>query len=270
MNKNETTSTIEEEPIARAFDNYLYPHDLNDVNYKGLSKDDSTLLTERFIKNWVQLQVIVKNASEKESIDFEDIEQKAKELKHQLITYEFEKSLIETNLDTLISEEEIKVYYDAHQSDFELQENIFKGYFVKLHKGTSHLKTFKKHFYSTKANAKHALQEYCVENADIFILNDSSWVSFGDISKICPPLKKIKDEKTFLKESDNVLKTDKNYYYYLKILDHRFKNEISPLQFHKKEISNIIYNKRKLELIKKVEEKLYKEALNEQDIEYFK
>ena len=61
----------------------------------------------------------------------------------------------------------------------------------------------------------------------------------------------------------------KDYQFYLRILDYRLVNSTSPAQFHYSTIANIIYNQRKLELIKKVEEKLYKDALNEQEVEFY-
>lgn len=258
----------DESPIARAYDNYLYPSELVGLNFAGLSKEDSTQLVDKFIKEWVQHQVITKEALEKDNIDLDAIELKAEELKYQLIAYEFEKSLINSNLDTLISNAEIQAYYDEHKADFELKQNIIKGYFAKIQKDSPNLNNFKSAFQSNSESKQEFIKEYCTENADQYILNDSLWFNYNEVV-FGSPYQKIDDPVSFLQRPSNTSKYDGEYYYFLRVIDSKMKNEISPLQFRKEEISNIIYNQRKLALIKNVEEKLFKEALDDQSIEYY-
>ena len=266
--KSRRSGTEDENPIARAYDKYLYPSDLSGLNFTGLSKEDSTPLVTKYIKEWAQHQVIAEIAIEKDNIDLERIELKAEELKYQLITYEFEKSLVNSSLDTLISTQEIEDYYTKHKSDFELKQNIIRGYYVKLQKDSPHISKFKSAFQSNNNDKLAYIQEYCTEHADQYNLNDSVWFNFNEIV-FGSPYQKIDDQTSFLQNPSNTSKYDGEYYYFFRVIESRLKNEISPLQFHKHEISNIIYNQRKLELIKNVEEKLFKEALDDQSIEYY-
>lgn len=258
---------IEEDPIVKAYDSYLYPSDLSVLNFQGLSEEDSTAISKKFIKNWIDHQVIVTKAELEGKIDFDQIEQKAEELKYQLVRFEFEKSLIISNLDTIISKEEIEDYYEKHQADFELKQNIVKCLFVKLHNNTPKIKAFKKAFFKSKMD-KEFVNNFCIENADVFSLNDSSWVMFDDIV-YGSPYSSITKQIEFIQNTNTTMKKDKDYQFYLRILDSRLVNSTSPAQFHYNTIANIIYNQRKLELIKKVEEKLYKDALNEQEVEFY-
>lgn len=259
----------DESPIARAFDNYLYPSELSGLNISGLSKEDSTQLVNKIIREWAKQQVIVEKALENDNIDIDAIELKAEELKYQLIIYEFQKSLISSNLDTLISKEEIEKYYNKHKSDFELKQTIIKGYFVKIQKDSPNFNKFKTAFLSNIDSEINFIREYCLENADQYTLNDSMWFNYNDVVA-GSPYQTIDNQASFLRHPSNTSKDDGEHHYFLRVIASKMEKEISPLQFREKEISNIIYNQRKLELIKNVEEKLFKEALDDQSIEYYK
>ena len=267
FSKKKNAEGIEEDPIAKAYSAYLYPSDLAVLNFQGLTKEDSTAIAKKFIKSWVDHQVIVYKASAEGKIDFDQIALKAEELKFQLIRHEFERSLIISNLDTIISKEEIDDYYEKHQADFELKQNIVKCLFVKLHNNTPKIKEFKEAFFKTAIDMGF-VNDYCLEYADVFSLNDTSWVVFDDIV-YGSPYSSITEQIDFIQNTNSTMRKDKYYQFYLRILDYRLVNSTSPAQFHYNTIANIIYNQRKLELIKKVEEKLYKDALNEQEVEFY-
>jgi len=55
----------------------------------------------------------------------------------------------------------------------------------------------------------------------------------------------------------------------LKIDEYKISDNISPLEFVSGEIRNIILNKRKVELAKKLEDDVYENAAKRQDFEVF-
>jgi len=59
------------------------------------------------------------------------------------------------------------------------------------------------------------------------------------------------------------------YYYIVRFKDFRIKETISPLSLERDRIRNIILNKRKMELINKMREDLYNNALKKRDFEIF-
>lgn len=266
--KKSSIADDSEDPIAKAYDAYLYPSDLTVLNFKGLSEEDSVNIAQKFILEWARHQVIVEKAEQEGKIDFETIELKAEELKYQLIQHEFEKNLVYGNLDTLISNEEIAAYYTAHKADYELKQNVVKCLFVKLSLKSPNESKFLAEFSKSKVDLRY-LKSYCDENADVYSLNDSIWVLFDDVI-FGSPFDGISDQIDFIQNTRVTSRKDKESQYYLRIFDYRIKNSESPLQFHRKEIANIIYNQRKIALIKNVEEKLYNDALNEQEIEFYK
>ena len=75
--KKSSVADDTEDPIAKAYDAYLYPSDLAGLNFAGLSKEDSVNIAQKFIQEWARHQIIVKKAEQEGKIDFEKIEIKA-------------------------------------------------------------------------------------------------------------------------------------------------------------------------------------------------
>ena len=58
--------------------------------------------------------------------------------------------------------------------------------------------------------------------------------------------------------------------YFVNIKGFKIKNSLSPLSFEKENIRNIILNRRKLELISKMKEDVYNEAVKNKEFEILK
>ena len=51
-----------EEPIARAFDKYLYPSDIFEVVPSSISSSDSVIVARDFIEKWIKKQLLLNKA----------------------------------------------------------------------------------------------------------------------------------------------------------------------------------------------------------------
>jgi hypothetical protein len=76
-------------------------------------------------------------------------------------------------------------------------------------------------------------------------------------------------KKTFWKKNKHINVSDSTFTYLLKIENYQTKNTISPLSLEKNKIKHIIINKRKLLLIKNMENELYNDALQKNKIKLF-
>jgi hypothetical protein len=61
--------------------------------------------------------------------------------------------------------------------------------------------------------------------------------------------------------------SDDSYLYYLKVEEYRISDNVSPLEFVKDDIRNIILNKRKVELAKRLEDDVYTQAQQQKEFE---
>jgi hypothetical protein len=83
------------------------------------------------------------------------------------------------------------------------------------------------------------------------------------------PLAEIPNKIQFLKSNPYFETSDESFLYYLKVGQYRISDNISPMEFVKDDIRNIILNKRKVELAKRLEDEVYKGALEQQDFEIY-
>lgn len=98
--------------LATVYDKVLYQSDLKNVLYEGISLNDSIVQTKAFIDNWIRRQLLIHQAEnniDKTELDFS---QQIEDYRNSLIIYKYETQLIEQNLDTVVSEEEIAKYID--------------------------------------------------------------------------------------------------------------------------------------------------------------
>ena len=62
---------------------------------------------------------------------------------------------------------------------------------------------------------------------------------------------------------------DAQFKYFLKVEEYRISDNVSPLEFVREDIKNIIINKRKVQLAQKLEEDLYEKAKTNKEFEIF-
>lgn len=254
--------------VARVNEKELHISDLKLVVPPNTSAEDSTRLVKAYINNWVRTNLLIDKAEANLSDDQKDVEQQLEDYRNSLIIYTYEKEIVRQNLDTVVSDKEIEEYYNKNQKDFELKDNIVKVNYVKLEKKSEALPRIKKVFYSEKPEDRETLESLCRVNAVNYYLDDQSWLLFNDLLKEIPI--KTYNEEQFLQNNRAVEMQDSAYIYMVNILNFRIKDAVSPLGFERENIRNIILNKRKLNLISKMKDDLYEEALKKKQVEVYK
>lgn len=256
------------EPIARAHDQYLYEEDIEGMITPGMSKSDSTERVERFINNWIKKQLLIQEASTKIEFDEAEIERKILDYKYSLMGYEYQSYYISQKLNAEVADSTIENYYKENIDNFILKQNIIRGRYVKLPKGAPKTNKVKKLISSQKEEDIEELNSYCLSFATTYQLNDSVWMVFDDVFKNSP-MAEIPNKVQFLRSNKYVETSDDLFLYFLKIEEYRIHDNVSPLEFVKEDIKNIIINKRKVELAKQLEEDVYERATKNNEFEIY-
>jgi len=253
--------------VARVFDDYLYKSDLKGIVPDGFSKEDSLAILKDYINNWITQKLIINYAEKKLSSDELDFTKQLDEYKNSLIIYQYQRILISQKIDTNVTNGEIENYYKRNINNFQLKENIVKVSYVKLSKKTptAQVKTYMK---SDNPNDRKKLEEFCLRNAQNFLIDDDTWIKFNDILKEIPI--QTYNQEEYLKNNRLIEISDSLNNYVLFIKGFMIKEGVSPLSFEKDNIKQIIINKRKLKLIDELNANLYKEGLKNNDFEIFK
>ena len=101
-------------------------------------------------------------------------------------------------------------------------------------------------------------------------LNDSVWVSLNEVYRRVPFITPENRDK-YINEGMAFEKSDSlNQVYLVKIKKVINRNQISPFEYLKPTLQQVILNRRKLELIKKFEKEIIEDAIKNKDYEIFK
>jgi hypothetical protein len=267
-NIGDEEGAIESEPLASVGDIILYKKDIVGVVPQGISKEDSVDLIDRHIKSWVKKQLLISEAQKQLTFDEVELERRVLDYRYALMMHEFEKYTIQRNLDTNISEDEIKNYYEENIDNFELKQNIIRGYFIQLSKDAPKLGRFRYLLRSDREDHIEELKSYAYSYGTKVHLNDSVWVNFEDVINNTP-LMEISNKTDFLKRNKYYEVPDDNYLYFLRITQYKVQNDTSPLEFVRDDIQKIILNKRKVKLAKDLEEEIYENAVRNDGFEIY-
>lgn len=253
----------EDEVVARVHDRSLLRKDLAGIFPPNTSHRDSVLIAENFINNWIQQQLILAKASENLTNEELDFSEELEEYKNSLIMYAYETKLVQEYLDTLVTQGEIEQYYERNQQNFELKEPIIVFSYVRVHRDSPEIEIFRKLIRSEDPDDLKELDEMGNEYAEEFWLEDK-WVSFRELREQIPY--DFGDEERFLASGGDLQILIGDYWYLLKVHDHKPGGSVSPLELEEENIRKIIINNRKLKLKKDLRKDLLKAAIKNNEV----
>ena len=258
----------ESTPVARVYNTYLYPEDLEGLTSEAINSSDSTDIVERYVQSWIKKQLLIDQASSRIDFDEAEISRKILDYRYALMVHEFKQFHINEQLEREVTDDEIQSYYEINQDNFELKQNIIRGIFIKLPKEAPKINTVGKLIRSQKPKDKDELASYCFQFATYYTLEDTVWMNFAELIQ-STPLASIPNREQYLKNNKYVETSDQNFEYFLYINEYKIADQISPLEFVRDNIEEIIVNKRKIALANQLETDIYSEAQKNNDFEIF-
>lgn len=253
----------EEIPVARAYGKVLNMGDIADIAKSAGGDEDSVMKVNVFIEQWLRQQVLLHEAEQILDEEKKDVERQLEEYRKSLLIFNYEREYVNTHLDTSVSEQEIKGFYDSHQDDFILKNNIVKVNYLILDKKSPRLEKVRNWFRSDSEREQKQLREYAMQYAINSFFDNEAWLPFDELLKQIPI--KTYDKEEYLRNNRFIEAQDSFYIYLVNIKGFRIKDNISPLSFETENIRTMILNKRKLKLVEEMEKSIYDEALKKGD-----
>ena len=249
--------------IAEYQEKTLTIDDVKDLIPKGLSKNDSILTLKRYIDDWALEQILTKKSELNNSQETNtEIQKLVEQYRQSLLINRYKEELIQQELDTLVSDQEIIDYYQNNKSNFRLNEVIIQLRYLTFDKGLIDKKDIIKTF---KRGSIEDLEELETKQLSFkkIMLNDSTWISLNNLLK----------ETSFyrselLKKSELIQKEDSINLFLAVVTNILDKNEIAPLEYIESNIKQILLHKRKIEVIREIEKILLQDAIKEKQLIY--
>ena len=255
-------------PAARVFETFLYQSEISDFIPKGTTQEDSTLMAQNYIRNWVTQKLLLHKAIENLSIEETSYTQKqVEDYRTSLLIHQYKQKLIAQRLIDDISDEENKKYYTKHENNFVLATPIVKAVFFILPKNAPNLKEVKKWFKSDKAPDQENLEDYCLTHARKYDKFQNKWIEAKYLLNLIPGDYTIL-RKNILTQKD-IQEEDKENYYFLKIKEIRNTQTIAPWEYVREEITLILKNKKKLQFESELEKQINQEGIRKNYVKIY-
>jgi len=250
-------------PIAKIHDQYLYLSDLHSVIPNDKSEEDSTLIAKNYINEWIKRQLLLEKAEDNLDPESKDIRKQIEKYRASLLIYRYQQQLIDQKLDTAVNEQEIESYYEKYSSNFILDKNLAKVLYIKLAENSPNMEKVRDWYRSNDKEDQTRLKDYSYQYAEKFDDFNNEWIDFNSLIKNIPyslnvPVSRFLKVRKFLEVKDD----ENSVYHFVRINDYRLKGTKAPLSYVEDRIRSIIINKRKHQLLEKLESDIYNEALN--------
>ena len=254
-------------PIARVNESYLYQEDIKDIVPENATSQDSTIIVNNYITRWATQQLLIDQAKINLSQTKLDNYQKlVDDYKSELYAEGYKNAIVAQQLDSTISENKLETFYTQNKNNFVLNDELIKVRYILLSKDFKTFNRVVEKFKRFNDSDREELENISIQFTK-YNFNDSTWVKKDALLQTFPALKEKESE--LLKKSNFTQVQDSLGVYLVKIQDVLKTNDVAPLSYVSPTIEQIILNQRKLELIKKLEKDITKDALKNKNFETY-
>jgi cupin superfamily acireductone dioxygenase involved in methionine salvage len=261
--------TQEPEAVARVGDEFLFRSDLQNLVPNGASKEDSIAIVKSFIDRWATQKLLFEAAEinlNKTKVD--ELNQLIQQYKVDLLTNAYLEELIIRKVDTVVSNDEITQYYEANKQFFKNPNELVKLRYINLVKENPKFEKIRAKFNSFTPKDKNELAEMAIQFKS-YAFNDSIWVDVNQVYQKLPFINADNKEK-YISNGMSYQYPDSTTVWLVKVKQVLPKDNPTPLQFLRPTIKQVIINKRKVELIKTIENEITNDAFKNNKYEIYK
>ncbi len=257
-----------EEVVARVNKKVLYKKDVEKVlKEKEFLLDSATIITD-YINDWATNQLLLDgallNLSEEEQNKFEKLVQ---DYRSDLYTKLYKDRLINQRLDSTVSDQEAKQFYEANKHNFKLNEELIQLRYIQVGPDFKDSKELQKLFIDFQPEDRVQLDSIRLQFKNYF-LNDSIWVKRSVVQAGINPINASNADK-LLKKTNFLQLRDSLGLYLIAVKATLSRNETAPLEYVRPTIDQIIRNKRKLTLVKQLEKEIKDDAIKNKKFEIY-
>ena len=255
-----------EEAIARVSNTYLYKSDLEELLPNDVTTPDSILLVKNYINSWAKDQLLLQKAKINLD-DNKEVEELVNQYRQDILIDKYKGAAVSQYLDTVVTEDDVTIFYAENKEIFKLNEELVKFKYIHFGNDLLNPEDFISLFRSNKKQDMDSLvsQEMQLKS---FNFNDSTWIRLEDVLNKVPALEES-DKSVFLKKTRFFKKEDSLGVYLVAVKDVLRRNQTAPKSYVLLTIKQMILHKRKLDLLKKIEQTLMEDAINNKEFEIF-
>lgn len=253
--------------VAKCYDKRLYGSDLAGITTPGMSPTDSIERAKNFIDNWINQQIILHQAEQSLSSDQLDFSEELDTYRNSLVVYAFETQIIEQQLDTVVTDDEIEQYYEQNKDIFHLRHDMVKVAYAIVKTSSKSVKTLRELLSDKDTLMIQQFNDIAEKEAIQFSSDIDTWIRLDDFLSIIPI--EIYNPRNFFKKNKSISFEDDENTILVRFDDYLLQDDISPLEVEYDDIKSLILLKRKQELLRQMNTDLYNHAKKENAFEVY-
>lgn len=251
--------------VARVYDRYLSAEELAEHIPASVGEADSLKRAKVFINSWVKEQVVLQKAEFNLSEDDERFQRKLKAYLNDLMIFEYERSLVDQDLDTSFTDQELRAFYEENQASFQLKEPMVRFRALIIPDSVDGLAGIVAKFNDYDEADSLEVNTYVAQQELRLVDNPQRWHTLEyllEVSKLNPEyfLKMISQKRVFDKHVDG-------RHHLIYVHEFRDSDALSPFPMQRERIRSILLNGRKATLLNEMRDRLFEDALSKGQIE---
>ena len=264
--RNMGTATVpEDQLLAEVFNKKLYLSELEGIVQPGMDKADSVQLVNTYVEKWIRDNLLLHEAEKNIPLDL-NIDELVRNYRASLVRHNFEKLLVELQLDSVVTQEELDAYYEKNKEQYKLENSIVRCYFIKVPLTAPDISDLDGYWNSNNEESYMKMLDYANAYAALYMLEDSSWYEVNNLLKQLPEnaLKnyEVKADKMYRNNDDQ-------FRYYLRVFERVSAGSLAPLDFVKGQITQLLLHQRKIKLLEDKKEALYEKEISTQNVKIY-
>jgi hypothetical protein len=246
--------------VAEIDNRKLFLSDIAAIFPSGINAKDSLELLKNYINTWARKYLMAAKAEMYLDKEQKNVERELEDYRLSLLSYRYENQYVEQKIDTAILQEELEAFYEQQADIFPLAAPYVQAIYIKVRKDASGTATIRRHARAAKDDNLRKLDSLCTKVAALCDFFSDQWLDMDFLAR----------ETVFtadqcaqsLKENGYLEQTDEKHLYILSFRAVKKEGDAAPLAQVRDNITHLIIGKRKRDLVKKLENSVYNEALD--------
>ena len=251
--------------IARAGQNFLYQNQMPSFS----SEQDSMLRYLNYIETWAKEKILydlsLTNLSQSKKNDLDILVEK---YKVDLYINSYKDLIVNSIIDSIVTDEEIESFYNRNIENFKLNENLLKYRYLKVPSDNININRIRRYIQRLNQSDRVFLDSLNFQFADLK-LNDSMWFTEREVISSIEFINQ-KNKSNYMEINRLYELENDQYLYYFIIKDLLKSGNIPPLSYLYDRIKSNIINQRKLNLLQNINKEILNDALKSNKYEVFK
>lgn len=262
------TSSNQDRLIARAENHYLYLSDL-ERNLKSFSSvEDSLIKATNYINNWAREKLLFeKSLINLPQEKISDLSNLVDAYKNNLFINAYREFILKSTMESFDTTSIINSFYEANKENFLLKEPIFRVRYISFPLDNVVRKQITRRFKRYNVEDVRFLDSLSFQFSSYF-LSDTIWLNEIEVGEQLNKLNQ-KQKELFLNNPNYFELKDSLVIYLFQLAERLERGNIAPISYVENTIRDILFNQKKLELLRSFDNDVLQDAIKSRKFEKY-